>query len=95
MPTARSSSGPEIPWILLPMVRLLQWSHESLEGVPGSSGRRQGALDAGGALLLVGAIAVAAMVGLPPLLTIGGGIGGAVLFVVARTWVAVQEHDPA
>ena len=77
------------------MVRLLQWSHESLEGVPGPSGRRQGALDAGGALLLVGAIAVAAMVGLPPLLTIGGGIGVAVLFVVARTWVAVQEHDPA
>ncbi|PSQ71982.1 MAG: hypothetical protein BRD31_02180 [Bacteroidetes bacterium QH_2_64_26] len=95
MPTTRSSSGPEIPRILLPMVRLLQWSHESLESVPGPSGRRQGALDAGGALLLVGAIAVAAMVGLPPLLTIGGGIGVAVLFVVARTWVAVQEHDPA
>ena len=95
MPTARSSSGPEVPWILLPMVRLLQWSHESLEGVPGLSGRRHGSLDAGGALLLVGAITMAAVVGLPPLLTIGGGIGGAVLFVLARSWVAVQEQDPA
>lgn len=95
MPTARSSSGPEIPWILLPMVRLLQWSHESLGAVTGQSGRRRGSLDAGGAFLLIGAIAVAALVGLPLLLTIGGGIGGAVLFVVARTWVAVQEQDPA
>ena len=77
------------------MVRLLRWSHESLEGVPGLSGRRHGSLDAGGALLLVGAITMAAVVGLPPLLAIGGGIGVAVLFVVARTWVVVQGHDPA
>ena len=94
MPTARSSSGPEIPWILLPMVRLLQWSHESLGDVTGQSGRQRGSLDAGGVFLLIGAIAVAAMVGLPLPLTIGGGIGGAVLFVMARSWVAVQEQDP-
>ncbi|MFB6280336.1 MAG: hypothetical protein ABEK75_12590 [Salinibacter sp.] len=95
MPTAPSSSGPKIPWPLLPMVRLLQWGHESLEAVIGPSGRRHGSLDAGGAFLLVGAISMAAMIGLPPLLTVGGGIGVAVLFVVARTWLAVQERDPA
>jgi hypothetical protein len=77
------------------MVRLLQWGHECLEAATEQSETRHGSLDAGGALLLVGAITVAALVGLPPLLTVGGGIGAAVLFVVARTWVAVQEQDPA
>lgn len=77
------------------MVRLLQWSHESLEAVAGPFGRRHGSIDAGGAFLLVGAITTAAVIGLPPLLTVGGGIGAAVLFVVARTWVAVQEQAPA
>jgi hypothetical protein len=95
MPATRSSSGPKIPWILLPMVRLLQWSHECLEVATGRSGTRHGLLDAGDALLLVGAITMAALIGLPPLLTVGGGIGVAVLFVVARTWLAVQEQSSA
>lgn len=77
------------------MVRLLQWGHEFLESVIGQSGRRHGSLDAGGAFLLVGAITGTAMVGVPPLLTVGGGLGGAILFVVARTWIAVRERNPA
>jgi uncharacterized membrane protein len=89
------SSGPRIPWLLRPMVRLLQWSRTSLEGATGQPGWSHGSLDVGGALLLVGAITAAALVGAPPLLTVGGGIGIAVLFVVARTWLAVQERGRA
>lgn len=77
------------------MVRLLQWSRASLEGVSGQSRWSHGSLDAGGAFLLVGAITMAALVGVPLLLTVGGGIGIAVLFVVARTWLTVQERSHA
>jgi hypothetical protein len=48
-----------------------------------------------GALLLVGAITGAAVLGAPPLLTVGGGVGVAVLFVGARSWVVVQEQQAA
>lgn len=77
------------------MVHLLRWGRESLEAMTEQAGTRHGSLDAGGALLLVGAITMAAVIGLPPLVTVGGGTGVAILFVLARSWVAVQEQDPA
>ncbi|MFB6231694.1 MAG: hypothetical protein ABEL04_11120 [Salinibacter sp.] len=90
------SSGPRLPWMLIPLVRLLRWGRERLEAITGQPGAgRDGSLDVGGALLLVGAITLVALVGAPPLLTVGGGIGGAVLFVLARTWIVVQERQAA
>jgi hypothetical protein len=77
------------------MVRLLQWGHACLEAATGQSETRHGSIDAGGAFLLVGAITTAAVIGLPPLLTVGGGTGAAVLFVGARAWIAVAEQAPA
>jgi hypothetical protein len=46
-------------------------------------------------VLLVGAVTLAATLGLPPVVTLGGGIGAAILFVVARSWMAVREQHPA
>jgi hypothetical protein len=45
--------------------------------------------------VLVGVITLAAGVGAPPLLTLGGGLGLAVLFVAARSWVVVQDAQTA
>lgn len=78
--------------MLMPLVRLLQWSRWGLGAVAGP-GRVSS--DLGGALLLVGTITLAAMLGAPPLLTVGGGVGLAVLFVVARSWVVVREQQVA
>jgi hypothetical protein len=77
------------------MVRLLQWGHARPEAATGQSEARRRSFDAGVALLLVGGITAAAVVGLPPLLTVGGGTGAAVLFVGARAWIAVAEQAPA
>lgn len=92
MQNARSPSGPPLPRLLLPLVRLLQWSRRGLGTV---AGPRCVSPDLGGALLLVGAITLAAVLGAPPLLTVGGGVGLAVLFVVARSWVVVREQQVA
>lgn len=90
------SSRPPVPWILLPIVRLLRWGREGLGAVAGRpSGGRDGSLDIGGAVLLVGTITLAATLGLPPVVILGGGIGAAILFVVARSWMAVREQHPA
>jgi hypothetical protein len=43
----------------------------------------------------VGAITLAATLGLPPVATLGGGIGVAILFVVARSWIVVREQQTA
>ena len=68
MHNARPSSGPTLPWMLMPLVRLLQWGRERLKAVTGQPGAgRDGSLDVGGALLLVGAITLAALVGAPPI----------------------------
>jgi hypothetical protein len=84
------SSRPPVPWILIPIVSLLQWGREGLGAVVGRPlGGRDGSLDIGGAVLLVGAITLAATLGLPPVATLGGGIGVAILFVVARSWIVV------
>ena len=64
--------------------------------MPSPVSRREsetGSLDIGGAMLLVGVITTTAMLGVPPALTIGGGIGVAILFVVARSWMVVQEQQ--
>jgi len=78
------------------LARLLQWGRERLKTVTGQPGAgHDGSLDVGGALLLVGVITLAALVGMPPALTVGGGIVGAILFVMTRTWVVVQEQSRA
>mgnify|MGYP006423797851 CR=1 FL=1 len=78
--------------MLLPLVRLLQWARRGLGAVTGRPlGECDGGLDIGGAVLLVGAITLAAGMGMPPLLTLGGGIGLAVLFVVARSCIVVRD----
>ena len=75
-------------------VRLLQWGRERLKTVTGQLGAgRDGTLDVGGALVLVGAITLAALVGTPPVATLVGGIAVAILFVVARSWMVVQEQQ--
>ena len=80
----------------MPIVHLLRWGRAGLSAVAGHpSGSRGGSLDIGGAVLLVGAVTLAATLGLPPVVTLGGGIGAAILFVVARSWMAVREQHPA
>jgi len=80
----------------MPIVRLLRWGREGLGAVAGRpSGGRDGSLDIGGAMLLVGAVTLAATLGLPPVVILGGGIGAAILFVVARSWMVVQERHVA
>jgi len=96
MKSTRAPSGPTLPWILVPVVRLLQWVRTRLGTLPGLSGTgRHGSSDIGAAMLVVGAITTAAVIGLPPLLTMGGGIGMAILFVVARSWIVVQDQQAA
>lgn len=96
MQNTPSPSGPTIPWMLIPVVHLLRWSRERVGAVAGqpTAGQR-GSLDLGGALFLVATITLTAVLGLPPRLTVGGGIGLAVLFVVARSWVVVTEQQAA
>jgi len=90
------SSRPPVPWILVPIVRLLRWGRDGLGAVAGRpSGGHDGSLDIGGAVLLVGAVTLVATLGLPPVVTLGGGIGAAILFVVARSWMTVWEQHPA
>lgn len=90
------NSRPTLPWMLMPIVRLVRWSRTGLEEVVGApfSEQREPS-DLVGALAVVGAITLAAMVGAPPLLTVGGGMALAVLFVVARSWVVAQEQCAA
>ena len=96
MQNARSSSEPMLPWMLMPLARLLRWGRERLKAITGQLGTgRDGSLDVGGALLLVGTITLAATLGVPLVVTLGGGIGMAILFVVARSWVVVQEQQTA
>jgi hypothetical protein len=85
-----------LPWMLMPLAHLLRWGRERLKAVTGHLGTgHDGSLDVGGALLLVGGITLVATLGVPPAATLGGGIGMAILFVVARSWVVVQEQHPA
>lgn len=80
----------------MPLARLLRWGRERLKAITGQPGAgRDGSLDVGGALLLVGTITLAATLGVPPVVTLGGGIGVAILFVVVRSWVMVQEQQTA
>jgi len=48
-----------------------------------------------GALLLVAAVTLMAVLGGPLRLTMAAGVGLSVLFVVAHCWVAVQEQHAA
>ena len=91
MHNARLPSAPPQPWLLMPLVSLLRWGRAGTKALVGQSARRHGSSDVGGALVLVGAITLAAGVGAPPLLTLGGGLGLAVLFVAARSWLVVQD----
>ncbi|PSQ90396.1 MAG: hypothetical protein BRD43_02130 [Bacteroidetes bacterium QS_4_64_154] len=85
-----------LPWMLMPLARLLRWGRERLKAITGQPGTgRDGSLDVGGALLLVGTITLAATLGVPLVVTLGGGIGMAILFVVVRSWVVVQEQQTA
>jgi hypothetical protein len=96
MQNARSSSEPMLPWMLMPLARLLRWARERLKAITGQLGTgRDGSLDVGGALLLVGTVTLAATLGVPLVVTLGGGIGMAILFVVVRSWVVVQEQQTA
>jgi len=92
MQNTRPPSKPTLPWMLMPLVRLLRWGRTGMRALAGRSARASGSSDVGGALVLVGAVTLAAVVGAPPLLTLGGGIGLAVLFVVARSWMVVQDE---
>jgi len=74
---------------------LLRWGRHGVQAVVGRRAGGHGSADVGGALFLVGTITLAAVVGLPPLLTLGGGVGLAVLFVVARSWIVVQDEQVA
>lgn len=82
--------------MLTPVVRLLRWIRKRLTvAVTRSSGARRASLELGGAVLLVGAITTIAMLGVHPLLPVGGGIGLSVLFVVAHSWIVAQEQCSA
>ncbi len=95
MKPAQMPSGPA-PWLLRPLVSLMRGVRRRLRALFGRApGPRHGPCDVCGALLLVGAITGAAVLGAPPLLTVGGGVGVAVLFVGARSWVVVQEQQAA
>jgi hypothetical protein len=93
MQHARPPTKPTLPWMLVPLVRLLRWGRRRVRAIVGPSAQADGTSDVGEALLLVGTITGAAMMGSPPLLTLGGGIGLAVLFVVARSWIVVQDEQ--
>lgn len=95
MQNARSPSDPTLPWMLMPLVHLLEWGRDGVHRVVGRPARRHGAADVGGALLLVGTITLAGVAGAPPLVTLGGGVGLAVLFVVARSWMVVRDEKAA
>lgn len=84
-----------IPWMLVPIVRLIRWGRQSLGRLAGGAVGHHGSSDLGGALFLVGVITLTAGLGAPPLLTVGGGLGLAVLFVVARSCVVAQESPVA
>jgi len=92
MQNARPPSKPTLPWMLVPLVRLLRWGRKRMRALLGPSAQADGSSDVGEALLLVGTITLAAIVA-PPLLTLGGGLGLAVLFVVARSWIVVQDEQ--
>ncbi len=79
----------------MPLVHLLRWGRNGVQAIVGRPARGRGSADVGGALVLVGTITLAAVVGAPPLLTLGGGVGLAVLFVVARSWIVVQDEQVA
>lgn len=96
MQRSQSPSASTFPSSLMPAVRLLQWARTGLGGAIGlPADTYRASLELGAAIGLVGAITAVAAVGVPPLLTLGGGLGLAVLFVVARSWVVVRErrHD--
>ncbi|MEF8865890.1 MAG: hypothetical protein V5A20_09025 [Salinibacter sp.] len=95
MRNARLPSAPTQPWLLMPLVFLLRWGRAGTKALVGRSAGRHGSSDVGGALVLVGGITLAAGGGAPPLLTLGGGLGLAVLFVAARSWVVVQDVQTA
>lgn len=90
------NSRPILPWMLMPIVRLIRWSRTGLGEVVGAPfSAQEGPSDLGGALVVLGMITLTAVVGAPPLLTVGGGMALAVLFVVARSWVVAQEQRAA
>ena len=66
---------------------------EGRHQAPGTG--RDGSLNVGEAFLLVGTSTLAATLGVPLVVTLGGGIGMAILFVVVRIWVVVQEQQTA
>ncbi|GEM_PF-5219612 len=96
MQNAQTPSGPMPPWILRPFVLLLRWERERLTAVVERGlGAQHGSCDVCGALLLVAAVTLMAVLGGPLRLTMAAGVGLSVLFVVAHCWVAVQEQHAA
>lgn len=82
--------------MLAPLVSVLRWTGATLRSTLGlRPGAQRTLLGIGSAGLFVGIIVGLTTLGLHPLLTLVGGLGLAVLLVVARSWMVVQEHPPA
>lgn len=93
MQTSRSIRS-SIPQPFRVFVWLLLWTRERVGAVVGEAARRhRQALDVFTAVLLTMLVTAVASLGINPVLTVGAGVGVAVLFVIAHSYVLAYEHD--
>lgn len=91
MRTSRSTIA-SVPQPFRVLVRLLLWCRDGLGAMLGSQAHEyRRALEACTALLLLMGLAAVASLGIPPVVTVSGGLSVAVLFVVAHSFVLAYE----